>query len=140
MSQSALGEPQVERVETIDAAALFRALSDPGRLALLRHLLLREHNVRELTEHLGLAQSTVSGHLGCLRDCGLVSSRPVGRSSAYAVTEPARVRALLRTAGELLDATDDQVEECPTATGHDRHRCRTRGACRMCPHSAMLGA
>lgn len=128
--------PRAARTELVSSAALFRALSDPGRLALLRHLLLGEHHVRELTDHLGLAQSTVSGHLACLRDCGLVSSRAVGRASSYAVTEPALVEVLLRGASRLLDATDDQVTFCPTATGHTAHRCRTRGACRLCPHTS----
>ncbi|WP_018157282.1 metalloregulator ArsR/SmtB family transcription factor [Demetria terragena] len=129
---------ETELAESISPAALFRALGDPGRLTLLRHLLLSEHNVRELTEHLGLAQSTVSGHLACLRDCGLITSRPIGRSSAYAVTEPTLVAALLKEADRLLGATDDMVVECPTASGgHKRHRCRTRGSCRICPHTAM---
>lgn len=51
------------------AAALFRSLGDPTRLAILGHLQLGEHRVRDLTAHLGLAQSTVSAHLACLRDC-----------------------------------------------------------------------
>jgi ArsR family transcriptional regulator, cadmium/lead-responsive transcriptional repressor len=131
-------QDSTERVLTANSAALFRALSDPGRLALLRHLLLSEHNVRELTEHLGLAQSTVSGHLACLRDCGLVTSRAVGRSSSYAVTEPALVTSLLDVAEQLLEATDDQVTVCPTATGHGRHVCRTRGSCRICPHTSAV--
>ena len=54
------------------AACLFRGMSDPSRLAILRHLPLGEHRVADLTAHLGLAQSTVSKHLACLRDCGLV--------------------------------------------------------------------
>ena len=58
------------------AASLFQSLSDPTRLAILRHLAAGEHRVVDLTTHLGLAQSTVSAHLACLRDCGLVSSRP----------------------------------------------------------------
>lgn len=58
------------------AAALFHGFSDPTRLAILRHLATGEHKVRELTEHLGLAQSTVSAHLACLAGCGLVASRP----------------------------------------------------------------
>ena len=43
------------------AAVLFRGLADPARLAILRHLALGEHRVVDLTAHLGLAQSTVSG-------------------------------------------------------------------------------
>ncbi|MDO8308882.1 MAG: metalloregulator ArsR/SmtB family transcription factor [Actinomycetota bacterium] len=57
------------------AAALFRCLGDRCRLAIVCHLALGEHNVRDLTEHLGPAQATVSAHLRCLRDCGMVTVR-----------------------------------------------------------------
>ena len=56
------------------AACLVQGFSDPSRLAILRHLALGEHRVVDLTTHRGLAQSTVSKHLACLRDCGLVTS------------------------------------------------------------------
>ena len=92
---------------TVDSgtAALFHALSEPSRLTILEHLFLGEHRVVELVAHLGLAQSTVSQHLACLRDCGLVTHRAVGRSSHYFLTDPTRVRALLDEAERLLDAT-----------------------------------
>ena len=86
------------------AACLFRGMSDPSRVEILRHLLLGEHNVTELTRHLGLAQSTVSKHLACLRDCGLVASRPVGRSSVYSLTHPLAVQDLFAAAEALLAA------------------------------------
>lgn len=81
---------------------LFRALADPGRLAILRHLYGGEHNVRELTEHLDLAQSTVSAHLACLRDCGLVTVAPRGRSSLYSLTAPQALTSLLDAAERML--------------------------------------
>ena len=64
------------RASLTAAAYLFHALGEPSRLAILRHLALGEHRVVDLTRHLGLAQSTVSKHLVCLRECGLVTSRP----------------------------------------------------------------
>jgi len=87
------------------AIALFHALAEPSRLAILEHLFLGEHRVVDLVAHLGLAQSTVSQHLACLRDCGLVTHRAVGRSSHYSLTDPTRIRALLSEAERLLDAT-----------------------------------
>lgn len=96
------------------AACLFRGMSDPSRVAILRHLLLGEHNVNDLTQHLGLAQSTVSKHLACLRDCGLVESRPVGRASMFALTQPGAVMKVFAAAEELLAATGDAVVLCPT--------------------------
>lgn len=96
------------------AACLFRGMSDPSRVAILRHLLLGEHNVAELTAHLELAQSTVSKHLACLRDCGLVESRPAGRASVFSLTHPDAVLKVFAAAEELLAATGDAVVLCPT--------------------------
>jgi DNA-binding transcriptional ArsR family regulator len=96
------------------AACMFRSLGDPARLAILQHLTLGEHKVVELTEHLGLAQSTVSAHLACLRDCGVVSSRPQGRASMWSLTHAAELLDLLAAAERLLAATGDSVTLCPT--------------------------
>lgn len=104
-----------ERSAAVAAACLFRGMGDPSRVAILRHLLLGEHNVATLTAHLGLAQSTVSKHLACLRDCGLVSSRPVGRASVFSLTHPEAVMRVFAAAEELLTATGDAVVLCPTS-------------------------
>lgn len=93
------------------AACMFRSLGDANRLAILRHLALGEHRVRDLTEHLGLAQSTVSAHLACLRDCGLVQSRPQGRASMFSLAHSELLR-LLGAAEQLLSATGDAVVLC----------------------------
>lgn len=103
------------------AACLFRGMGEANRMVILRHLLLGEHTVGELTTHLGLAQSTVSKHLACLRDCGLVDSRPVGRSSVFSVTHPAAVTRVFAAAEELLAATGDAVVLCP-AYGEEARR------------------
>lgn len=95
------------------AACLFHGFSDRSRLVILQHLLLGEHRVVELTEHLGLAQSTVSKHLACLKDCGLVSSRPEGRASVFSVTHPEATTTLLAAADQLLDLTGFAVTLCP---------------------------
>ena len=95
------------------AAALFHGLSDPSRLAILQHLTLGEHRVRDLTDHLGLAQSTVSGHLACLRECGLVVSRPEGRASVFSLTNAPEVLGLLAAAERLLETTGQGVVLCP---------------------------
>ncbi|SER28934.1 ArsR/SmtB family transcription factor [Microlunatus flavus] len=94
------------------AVLLFRSLAEPTRLLILRHLMLGEHRVVDLTAHLGLAQSTVSAHLACLRDCGLVTSRPVGRSSLFALAVPDELLDLLGSAERLLSATGDAVTLC----------------------------
>ena len=96
------------------AACLFHGFSDPSRLSIVRHLALGEHRVVDLTAHLGLAQSTVSKHLACLKDCGLVSSRPVGRASMWSLGHADAVMDLLAAAERLLDLTGDAVTLCPS--------------------------
>ncbi|GAB3489613.1 metalloregulator ArsR/SmtB family transcription factor [Flexivirga lutea] len=101
-------------VEALTAAAcMFKSLGDPTRLAIVQHLTLGEHRVVDLTAHLGLAQSTVSAHLACLKDCDLVASRPVGRASMFSLKHP-ELLDLLRQAEVLLGVTRDAVTLCPT--------------------------
>ena len=94
------------------AACLFHGFSDPSRLAILRHLALGEHRVTDLTAHIGLAQSTVSKHLACLRDCGLVTSRSQGRASVFSLTHPEALDGLFAAAERLLLLTGDAVTLC----------------------------
>jgi DNA-binding transcriptional ArsR family regulator len=83
-------------------------------LSILQHLALGEHRVVELTAHLGLAQSTVSKHLACLKDCGLVESRPAGRASVFSLTHPEAMQRLFAAAEQLLALTGEAVVLCPT--------------------------
>jgi DNA-binding transcriptional ArsR family regulator len=114
MMDTDAGAVLVDETAALSAAAcLFRSLGDPSRLAILRHLAATgEHRVRELTEHLGLAQSTVSRHCLCLADCGLIRSRPEGRATVYSLAGP-DVLDLLAAAERLLAATGDAVALCP---------------------------
>lgn len=97
----------------VAAACLFHGLADPHRVAILRHLARGEHRVVDLVDHLGLAQSTVSQHLTCLRDCGLVQSRAQGRASVYSLAHPAELDLLWAAADALLGLTAEQVLACP---------------------------
>lgn len=101
------------RADVTAAVCLFRSLADPTRLTIVRCLMLGEHRVVDLTARLGLAQSTVSAHLACLRDCGLVMSRPLGRASLFSLARP-ELFDLLAAAERLLAATGDAVGLCPT--------------------------
>lgn len=95
------------------AVALFRSLGDPTRLTLLHELARGERRVVDLTGVVGLAQATVSAHLACLKDCGLVVSRPMGRQSVFSLARPELID-LLASAERLLTATGSQVALCPT--------------------------
>lgn len=106
--------PKPDEILNVESAAcLFRGLGDRTRLAIVQSLAVQERRVVDLTLDLGLAQSTVSGHLACLRDCGLVTSRAVGRQSYYSLAQPS-VLALLDVASTVLAETGDLPARCET--------------------------
>lgn len=101
----------MERAGLAPAAALFRSLGDPARLMIVRRLAGGPARVTDLTAALGLAQSTVSKHLACLRDCGLVTSEPAGRASVFRLAQP--LAEMLTAAEAVLAATGNAVALCP---------------------------
>lgn len=98
------------------AARLFHSLSDPVRLAILLDLLEGERRVTDLVARTGRSQSTVSAHLACLRESGLVTVRPQGRQSFHALASVDIVDLLL-AAQHLLAATGETVLLCPVHAG-----------------------
>ena len=67
-------------------ARIAKALGHPTRLMLLDMLKARETCVCELTEALGVDQSTVSKHLAILKEAGLVAGRKEGTMVYYRQT------------------------------------------------------
>lgn len=104
--------PGVDERATAAYAHLFQALADPTRLAILQHLASGEHRVRDLVDHMGLAQSTVSKHIGFLLECGLVSARPAGRATWYSLANASLLRALIATAEAMLETTGSPAVLC----------------------------
>jgi len=67
-----------------DLAALFKALGDPTRVAIVSRLAATDECcVCDLTAAFDLAQPTVSHHLRVLRDAGLVESENRGTWAYY---------------------------------------------------------
>ncbi|WP_125777282.1 ArsR/SmtB family transcription factor [Antribacter gilvus] len=94
------------------AVALFHSLSDATRLAIVQRLARSEARVADLVAELGMAQSTISAHVACLRDCALVVGRPQGRQVFYSLARP-ELMDLLAAAETLLAATGYAVALCP---------------------------
>ncbi len=67
-------------------AALFQALSDPRRLAILTRLQAGEQCVCHLQDAIDVGQSLLSFHLKTLREAGLVVSRREGRWMHYSLS------------------------------------------------------
>jgi ArsR family transcriptional regulator len=91
--------------EIEELTEIFKALSDPTRLRLVR--LLAEHEgslcVNALAHRLGVSQSAVSQHLRVLRQARLVQGERQGYHVHYAL-DPARLEtfrtSVLETLGE----------------------------------------
>jgi ArsR family transcriptional regulator len=96
-------DPTMATVTTYDLDLLtrrFKALADPNRLRILDRLRGGEHCVCELTDVLDAGQSLLSFHLKTLKDAGLVTERPEGRWTHYAL-DPSALRAMSRFLGSL---------------------------------------
>lgn len=116
----------------VDAAALARvgtALADGTRRRLLLALLDGSAFPADLADRLGLTRGNVSNHLGCLRGCGLVRTRAVGRRVRYELSDPRLARALADLASLVLlvdhDSADGsgcapEADCCPPDQGESR--------------------
>jgi len=120
-AQRGAGTPTAADPGVPAAVALFHSLSDATRLAIVRCLLEGEARVADLVDELGLAQSTVSAHVACLRGCGLVEGRPEGRQVFYSLACP-ELLDLLAAAEAVLQATGNAVVLCTNHGSDSRAR------------------
>lgn len=93
--------PATTALDLARSAALFHALSDETRLAVLDMLRDGERCVCDLQSALDAAQSRLSFHLKVLRETGLVTDRKEGRWSYYRLNPDAleEVHDLVRVLG-----------------------------------------
>lgn len=62
---------------------IFKAIGDRSRLKIIALLRNGEKSVNEITKAVGLSQSTVSRHLGVLKEAEVVSDRREGQQVYY---------------------------------------------------------
>ncbi len=108
---------------------VFKTLSDPTRVRILRLLEAEELMVQELMEVLGMAQSRVSRHLAILREAGLLRDRRDGTYVFYRFATPQE--GPWREAWNLVKRTlgdDSTAERDAAALAHvmDERAARTR--------------
>lgn len=85
-------EPAVSAQEVVRMAAVFKAMGDPTRVRLLSLIAAGEQGeacVCDLTDPVGLSQSTVSHHMRILTEAGLVEREQRGKWAYYSVVRPA---------------------------------------------------
>jgi DNA-binding transcriptional ArsR family regulator len=107
----------VETLSTVDVLARFgKALADPTRSSILMALRDGGAYPSDLAGSIGVSRQTLSNHLACLRDCGLVVAEPDGRRVRYELSDTRLAHAL----GDLLEVIlavepicSCPVEECP---------------------------
>ncbi|WP_394940507.1 ArsR/SmtB family transcription factor [Psychromicrobium sp. YIM B11713] len=63
------------------------ALSDATRAQILMTLVETPSYPSELAEQLAVSRQSISNHLACLRDCGLVLAIPEGRRTRYELAD-----------------------------------------------------
>jgi ArsR family transcriptional regulator len=108
---------------------IFKALGDRNRLRILKMLEARPLCVCEITAVLGIAQSSVSRHLGILRDAGLVDDKKDGQWMIYSLARGGddATRSVIAGLGRWL-SDDPQVKSDSRRAGQvDREQ--------LCPKS-----
>ncbi|WP_420451751.1 ArsR/SmtB family transcription factor [Ilumatobacter sp.] len=90
------------------AAKLFCGFGDPTRLAIITTLADGEQRVSDIVTALNGSQGNISGHLKCLRECGLVTDRRVGREVHYRIAHD-EVIDVVRSAERLLAVTGESI-------------------------------
>jgi DNA-binding transcriptional ArsR family regulator len=104
-------------------SALWTALADPHRRAVVALLLERPRSVGEIVEACGLSQPSTSKHLKVLREAGLVRVRQDAQRRVYAL-DPAPIAALdawlapyRRLWNSSLDALGRRLDETSDDSG-----------------------
>jgi ArsR family transcriptional regulator len=82
----------VERASLEKRAKVISSLAHPSRLVIVEALESGEQTVSDLTTVVGSDISTVSRHLGVLRQAGIVSSRKEGNRVLYRLVTPCLTR------------------------------------------------
>jgi DNA-binding transcriptional ArsR family regulator len=85
-----MGEHQPESIddETLyKVSQIFKALSEPTRIKIMYVLNKGEHSVNQITETLGMLQSTVSHQLRVLKNLRLVKFRREGTTIYYSADD-----------------------------------------------------
>ena len=87
---------------------IFKALGSETRLKIIKTLMIKEHNVTDLTKISGKDQTTVSRHLANLQQANLITQRKIGRNVIYSISNSEIMNWL-----NLAIQTKEKLEEIP---------------------------
>ena len=66
-------------------STIFKALGNETRLKIVETLMIKEHNVTDLTSISSKDQTTVSRHLATLLNAGIIGQKRIGRNIFYSI-------------------------------------------------------
>ena len=66
-------------------SSIFKALGNETRMKIVQTLMIKEHNVTDLTIRAGRDQTTVSRHLATLVNSEIISQKRIGRNIFYKI-------------------------------------------------------
>jgi len=99
-------------------AKVFKAMAHPSRMHIIEVLREGPRNVGELTAIIGSDISTVSKHLGILRDSGIVSATQQGKSVYYELYCSC-IPEFVRCVDEVIAHNICPLPRKPVRSGHE---------------------
>lgn len=88
---------------------VFKALSDPNRIRIMKMVVERELCLCELREILDLSNSTVSKHLTILRDAGLLLDSKDGKWVNFRLNDKSEHRFIRSVISLMKNSFDDEA-------------------------------
>jgi ArsR family transcriptional regulator len=108
-----------------DYVNIFKALSDPGRIRIVKMLAGRELCMCEIRSVLDLSNSTVSKHLTVLRDSGLVLDAKEGKWVNFRLNDRSErpfIRSIIGLIKKSFNDDETVIKDAVRLRGVDRKK------------------
>ena len=88
---------------------IFKALGNETRLKIVQTLMIKEHNVTDLTKISSKDQTTVSRHLSTLSNANIIRQKRIGRNIFYSIIDVS-MKEWLNSTISIKSKNDDESE------------------------------
>jgi arsenite methyltransferase len=90
-------------------SVVFKALGNETRLKIIKTLMIKKHNVTDLTQISGKDQTTISRHLSTLTNSNIIKHKRIGRNIFYSIINAEMNESVLRD--KIKDFLNKQKKE-----------------------------